>query len=728
MDGTTSPPPRHGPPHIRLNSGNDDLLNLAQQSPGEDAETQIARPQTSRQPSSRSLTSPPARPGTAPSSGEANSGSSHYQNHTPAEAAELLLPPRKSKTRRYRDDDSDMRSPSQSGFNSRRTSWSSESAGSRDSRSYAGGPFVSPFDDSRAPSRAGSDEEGVNTQTVSEKYNILPSAGLLLFPEDVEKDDYLHNPDPNERDRMNWADLFSKRGLMNVGGLGLITLGVLILFIGYPILTFVQRAVDPTGGACSRDPDCISDSVSLLANLRTSLVDPDTPDSVKTRKDINGNTQRLVFSDEFNTPGRTFYDGDDPYFQAMDIWYGVTGDIEWYDPDAVSTANGTLNIRFDAFENHNLNYRSGMLQTWNKMCFKGGFMEASISLPGQGDTIGFWPGWWAMGNLGRPGYPATTDGMWPYSYHDKCDAGITKNQSDPDGYNWLPGMRLPACTCADADHPNPGTSRSVPEIDAIEASVAYLDPPSGAAVGTASQSFQVAPFDIYWRPNLNWMEIYDDTVSLMNAYKGSHYQQALSVVTNLNNKWYNGNAYQTYGFEYQPGADSDAYISWNVGTEQTWKTTANAVGPNGNIGQRVIPEEPLALVINFGLSNGFAFLNMTGLGPLMPATMRLDYVRIYQGDDDELTCDPEGYPTTQYIAQHPEPYNNPNLTLWEQTGYPWPKNSLTDDCSGNTGPSSIKARQDRIKAKRELQAQRSEREVKAQRAKRSWLPIPNPFR
>jgi len=225
----SSPPARHEVPHVRLNSGSGDLLNMADQ--------QAQRPQTAtRQPSSRSLTAT-GRPGTAPSLRNAPSGQSLYQNQTPAESAELLLPPRKTRTRRFRDDPespSGPRSPSASGFNSRRTSWSSESAGSRDSR--YGGPFVSPFDDSRAPSRAGSEEEGVNTQTVSEKYNILPSAGLLLFPEDVEKDDYLHNPDPNERDKMNCADLFSKRGLVNVGGLLFITLGVLILFIGYPIL------------------------------------------------------------------------------------------------------------------------------------------------------------------------------------------------------------------------------------------------------------------------------------------------------------------------------------------------------------------------------------------------------------------------------------------------------------------------------------------------------------
>jgi hypothetical protein len=96
------------------------------------------------------------------------------------------------------------------------------------------GPFASPFDDSRAPSRAGS-EEDLNTQTVSEKFNILPSAGLLLFPEDVEKDDYLHNPDPNEKEKRD-CNIFTRRGMVNVGGLGLLALGILVLFIGYPIL------------------------------------------------------------------------------------------------------------------------------------------------------------------------------------------------------------------------------------------------------------------------------------------------------------------------------------------------------------------------------------------------------------------------------------------------------------------------------------------------------------
>ena len=149
----------------------------------------------------------------------------------------------------------------------------------------------------------------------------------------------------------------------------------------------------------------------------------------------------------------------------------------------------------------------------------------------------------------------------------------------------------------------------------------------------------------------------------MNSYQGGNFQQAISGVTNLNNQWYDGNEFQTYAFEYEPGASG--YATWFVGKEQTWKLDPRALGPNGNIGQRVLPQEPMAMVLNFGMSNGFAALNLSGLATLMPATMRFDYVRIYQDEDNVITtCDPPGYPTTPYIEAHPEPYNNPNLTLW----------------------------------------------------------------
>lgn len=134
------------------------------------------------------------------------------------------------------------------------------------------------------------------------------------------------------------------------------------------------------------------------------------------------------------------------------------------------------------------------------MCFSGGRLEASISLPGRGDTSGFWPGFWAMGNLGRAGYAATTDGMWPYSYDDICDVGITANQSSTDGMSFLPGMRLPACTCPGTDHPSPGRSRGAPEIDVIEASVIVLNEAQDR-IGVVSQSLQLAPYDIWYLPD-----------------------------------------------------------------------------------------------------------------------------------------------------------------------------------------------------------------------------------
>lgn len=266
----------------------------------------------------------------------------------------------------------------------------------------------------------------------------------------------------------------------------------------------MQRFTAPATN-CASNPDCIDvGKIPLLKNIRTSLIDKDTPASAHTKTAPDGSKLQLVFSDEFNTDGRTFYPGDDPYFQAMDLWYGVTQDLEWYDPDAVTTNGGVLELRFDAFQNHGLNYRSGMVQSWNQMCFTGGMLEASISLPGRGDTAGFWPGFWAMGNLGRPGYAATTDGMWPYSYHDKCDLGITANQSQTDGISYLPGMRLPSCTCNGEDHPTPGKSRSAPEIDVIEASVAPLGT-SQNMIGVVSQSCQLAPFDIWYQPDTSML-------------------------------------------------------------------------------------------------------------------------------------------------------------------------------------------------------------------------------
>jgi beta-glucan synthesis-associated protein KRE6 len=54
------------------------------------------------------------------------------------------------------------------------------------------------------------------------------------------------------------------------------------------------------------------------------LVDLDTPHDLYTKPSVkDGSDWQLVFSDEFNTDGRSFYPGDDPYWEAADLHYWV---------------------------------------------------------------------------------------------------------------------------------------------------------------------------------------------------------------------------------------------------------------------------------------------------------------------------------------------------------------------------------------------------------------------
>ena len=89
------------------------------------------------------------------------------------------------------------------------------------------------------------------------------------------------------------------------------------------------------------------------------------------------------------------------------------------DPRSAYTAGGSLILNMSAQDpstNHNLNYSSGMLQSWNQLCFTGGYIEVGVNLPGRPDVSGYWPGVWTMGNLGRAGYGASNEGTWPYAY------------------------------------------------------------------------------------------------------------------------------------------------------------------------------------------------------------------------------------------------------------------------------------------------------------------------
>lgn len=87
-----------------------------------------------------------------------------------------------------------------------------------------------------------------------------------------------------------------------------------------------------------------------------------------------------------------------------------------------------------------------------------------------------------------------------------------------------------------------------------------------------------------------------------------------------------------------------------------------ATGPNGNVGVRKVSQEPMSMVFNLGISDAWGEILMADL--VLPTVMHIDYVRLYQKPGDEnIACDLPGYPTTDYIKNHPVAYNNPNLTV-----------------------------------------------------------------
>ena len=209
-------------------------------------------------------------------------------------------------------------------------------------------------------------------------------------------DDALHNPDPIRDARLDRAvTLLSARGWANVFALFVLGCGLLTLFGAYPIIDAIRRNPSDKSGFNSANG---TGQITKFPNF-PELVDDSTPTDAYNRVGSDGSQYTIVFSDEFNHDGRTFYPGDDPYWEAVDLHYWSTGDVEWYDPAQITTEGGKLVITMEQKPSHNLNFVSGMLQGWNKFCFTTGYVEVSVSLPGSVNAQGFWPGIWSMGNL-----------------------------------------------------------------------------------------------------------------------------------------------------------------------------------------------------------------------------------------------------------------------------------------------------------------------------------------
>ncbi|KAF8917659.1 beta-glucan synthesis-associated protein [Mucidula mucida] len=541
--------------------------------------------------------------------------------------------------------------------------------------------------------------------SISDKFSLSAdpaSWGADLSPSHPEPDDYLHNPDPR-RDTKNDAggSVLTYRGLTNLGCIVVLGLGLVTLFAGYPIISyFTQTTLSTQGGFNLGGINASGQVPSIPGNF--GLIDVDTPQDVYTKTGYeNSDEMQLVFSDEFNVDGRTFYPGDDPYWEAVDLHYWGTNNMEWYDPAAITTKDGALRITLSEKETHDLHYQGGMMSTWNKFCFTGGLVEAAVILPGANNIVGLWPAVWAMGNLGRAGYGASLDGTWPYTY-DSCDVGTVQNQTvkgqpematvdgDPSyegALSYLPGQRLSRCTCPGESHPGPMHSdktfvgRAAPEIDIFEAQVSNDQ-------GHVSQSGQWAPFNYayeWFNATDDNLVIYDDTISELNSYKGGAFQQSTSVVSSTREDQdcyeLNTGCYAVYGFEYKPGYD-DGYITWINDGKAAWtfRGPGTAADTRVEIGARPVPQEPMYILANLGMSTNFGTVDLEHL--TFPTTMSIDYVRVYQPKGSiNVGCDPDDYPTKAYIEEYIEAYTNPNLTTWvDDYKQPFPKNSFLGEC------------------------------------------------
>ncbi|KAF5389561.1 hypothetical protein D9757_004144 [Collybiopsis confluens] len=537
--------------------------------------------------------------------------------------------------------------------------------------------------------------------SVSDKFSLSPDPhdwGAAVGPNVRESDDYLHNPDPR-RDRKNdkGGTFLTARGFANLGCLALLLLCLVGLFAGYPVAShFLQHTLSTNGGFNLGGTNGTG-QVPSIGNW--GLIDLETPQDAYTYSSFYDKSKmQLIFSDEFNTEGRSFYPGDDPYWEAVDLHYWQTNNLEWYSPAALSTKNGSLHVTLTKQKTHGLNYQGGMMTTWNKFCFTGGLVLASVTLPGANNVLGLWPAIWTMGNLGRAGYGASLDGMWPYTY-DACDVGTAPNQTlnglpiaatengDPgnnDALSYLPGQRLSRCTCPGESHPGPvhsdGTyvGRSAPEIDVFEAQVSE-------GGGYVSQSGQWAPFNhaYIWENTTENLIIYDSATTILNSYAGGAFQQATSCVSETAQECYQleSGCFATYGLEYKPGFD-DAYITWINDGKAAWTLNVGGMGADSavEIAARPIPQEPMYLLINLGISENFGFVDIQHL--IFPAVMTVDWIRVYQkADSANIGCDPEDFPTASYINAYPEAYSNPNLTTWvDDYKQPIPKSSFLGQC------------------------------------------------
>lgn len=203
----------------------------------------------------------------------------------------------------------DVRGSSDSGSRSNQSNRSYEHVNQSQQR-LLGTPRMSP-----GPTSRPSSPTPVNT--VQTSYHTFGDEDP--YTTDLKKD--LADKDFDTTFRQHFT--LSLSGLLNTGAILLILLAIIGVFAGLPIGLEVTKSQQEQQAAAEKNNNWNS-SVPPTTTVPLnpggqSVIDPDTPVSARTKTSMNGETWKLVFSDEFNQPGRTFYPGDDPFWQVLKL-------------------------------------------------------------------------------------------------------------------------------------------------------------------------------------------------------------------------------------------------------------------------------------------------------------------------------------------------------------------------------------------------------------------------
>jgi len=318
--------------------------------------------------------------------------------------------------------------------------------------STSGESFVSLSSDSKYP--------GILTERGFVPYAYDPTMDEM---DPADEEDFLHDPKQKfiPELRASW------RGVANSGSLMALITFIVCLFLVYPVTRsflddprnvaiVMNTRINSSGQAVDLSPPI--DKRNQVPIILGMEIDPSTPLSEKTTSGPDNIVYELVFSDEFEVEGRTFYQGDDRFWEAE-------GEGS-YDQGQITTHAGRLVIRQDVSPSGDgVRFVSGMLRNRNIFYLGTGYVEIGFMLPGQTSiTRSFWSGAWTMGN------PAMTESVQaagqPLSLNLGISAPTPANHSRSSTmssvlmlveyvriYQWKGDINVPYKT---ESHPSPG--------------------------------------------------------------------------------------------------------------------------------------------------------------------------------------------------------------------------------------------------------------------------------